>query len=101
MRSTPEGEHLPVLLTAVLTALDPRPGDVAVDCTLGKAGHAAELLRRVGPAGRLIAFDLDPANLETAREKLAAVGPNFALHHGNFAGVATVLAAESVRADVL
>src|SRR5262249_38929480 len=77
------------------------PSDVAVDCTVGRAGHAAELLRRVGPTGRLIAFDLDPANLEPARAKLAAVAPNFALHHGNFAGVATALAAEGLRTNVL
>src|SRR5436309_2697052 len=91
MRSTPEGEHRPVLLADVLAALDPRPGDVAVDCTLGGAGHAA----------RLVAFDLDPANLEPARAKLSEIGPNFTLHHGNFAGLASVLAAENLQADVL
>ncbi|MFL5342652.1 MAG: 16S rRNA (cytosine(1402)-N(4))-methyltransferase RsmH [Gemmataceae bacterium] len=101
MRSTPEGEHRPVLLADVLAALDPRPGDVAVDCTVGRAGHAVELLRRVGPAGRLVGFDLDPANLEPARARLAEVSPNFTLHHGNFAGLASVLAAEGLQADVL
>src|SRR5438132_1364631 len=59
-RSTPAGEHRPVLLADVLAALDPKPGQVVVDCTAGWAGHAAELLRRAGPAGRLVALDLDP-----------------------------------------
>ena len=77
-RSTPPGEHVPVLLAEVLTALDPRPGAV-VDATAGWAGHACELLRRVTPGGRLVALDLDPDNLPRARERLAAVGGDFAL----------------------
>jgi 16S rRNA (cytosine1402-N4)-methyltransferase len=92
-RSTPPGAHRPVLLDEVLTALDPKPGEVVVDCTLGFAGHTAELLRRVGPTGKLIAFDLDAANLPPAREKLAAISPGFELHHGNFAGFPAALAA--------
>jgi 16S rRNA (cytosine1402-N4)-methyltransferase len=93
-RSTSPGEHRPVLLAEVLAALDPQPGQIIVDCTAGWAGHAAELLRRVGPAGRLVAFDLDPNNLPRARERLGALGFPFTLHHGNFAGLQNVLAAE-------
>jgi 16S rRNA (cytosine1402-N4)-methyltransferase len=101
-RSTPEGQHRPVLLDEVLAALDPQPGEVAVDCTVGWAGHAAELLRRVGPHGRLLGIDFDADNLPRARERLAAVGFPFSLHHGNFAGLPGVLAAEGVpAADVL
>jgi 16S rRNA (cytosine1402-N4)-methyltransferase len=84
------------MLDVVLAALDPKPGEVAVDCTLGFAGHAEELLRRVGPTGRLVAFDLDPANLPPAREKLTAIGPNVTCQHGNFAGLPGFLAAEGV-----
>jgi 16S rRNA (cytosine1402-N4)-methyltransferase len=101
-RSTPPGQHRPVLLDEVLAALAPRPGEVAVDCTVGWAGHAAELLRLVGPGGRLIGLDFDAENLPRARERLAAVGFPFALHHGNFAGLPAVLAAEGVpAADLL
>src|SRR5205823_3906750 len=95
-RSTAAGEHRPVLLAEVLAALDPRPGQTVVDCTLGFAGHAVELLKRVAPDGLLIATDLDAANIEPARAKLEAVGGLFALHHANFAGLAGVLAAEGV-----
>jgi 16S rRNA (cytosine1402-N4)-methyltransferase len=91
-----------VLLDEVLAALDPQPGEVAVDCTVGWAGHAVELLRRVGPHGRLLGIDFDADNLPRARERLAAVGFPFSLHHGNFAGLPGVLAAEGVSAaDVL
>jgi 16S rRNA (cytosine1402-N4)-methyltransferase len=95
-RSTAAGEHQPVMLAEVLAALDPKPGQVVVDCTLGFAGHALELLKRVSPDGMIIATDIDAANLEPARAKLDAVGGLFALHHANFAGLANVLAAENV-----
>src|SRR5262245_50223906 len=96
-RSTPHGEHRPVLLDEVLSALAPRPGETVVDCTLGWAGHAVELLHRVTPGGRLIAFDLDADNLPRARARLEEVGGDFTLHHGNFAGVTAALAAQGVE----
>ncbi len=95
-RSTPAGEHRPVLLAEVLQVLRPQPGHAVVDCTLGFAGHSVELLRAVGPAGRLLSLDLDPANLEPARAKLEAVGNPFSLHHTNFAGLQKVLAEEGI-----
>jgi len=96
-RSTPKGEHRPVLLDGVLAVLDPRPGQVVVDCTVGWAGHAVELLRRIGTTGRLIGLDLDRENLPRARERLTEIGYPFALHHGNFAGLPAVLAAEGLE----
>lgn len=100
-RSTPSGEHLPVLPREVLAALNPQPGDLAVDCTLGRAGHSIELLRAVSPSGRLLALDLDLTNLEPARERLASIGTNFTLIHGNFASLATHLGTEGRLADVI
>jgi 16S rRNA (cytosine1402-N4)-methyltransferase len=97
-RSTPPGEHRPVLLDEMLAALAPRPGAVLVDATVGWAGHAVELLRRAGTSGRLIGTDLDAENLPRARERLEATGLPFALHHANFAGLPSVLAAEGVEA---
>jgi 16S rRNA (cytosine1402-N4)-methyltransferase len=96
-RSTPAGQHRPVLLDAVLAALDIRVGDTVVDCTVGWAGHSVELLRRVGAEGRLVGLDLDADNLPRARERLAEVGFPFSLHHGNFAGLPTVLAGEGLE----
>src|SRR5262249_11424287 len=96
-RSTPAGEHLPVLLAEVLAVLDVQPGEVVADLTLGRAGHAAELLCRAGPTGKLIGLDLDADNLPPARERLDGLGP-FALHHANFAGLPAGLAAEGAPA---
>ena len=97
-RSTPAGQHLPVLLEEVLAVLAITPGATVVDCTTGYAGHSSELLRRVGPTGRLIALDLDAENLPRARERLEAVGHPFSLHHANFAGLAGVLGREGILA---
>lgn len=95
-RSTPQGEHRPVLLDEVLKVLEPQPGGIMVDGTVGWGGHAVELLRRVGLTGKLIGIDLDGGNLARAKERLDAVGFPFTLHHGNFAGVAGILAAEGI-----
>jgi 16S rRNA (cytosine1402-N4)-methyltransferase len=95
-RSTPPGEHRPVMLDDVLAVLAPAPGAVVVDCTTGWAGHAVELLRRAGPTGRLVGLDLDPENLPRARERLEAAGLPFSLHHANFAALPAVLAAEGL-----
>jgi 16S rRNA (cytosine1402-N4)-methyltransferase len=96
-RSTPPGGHRPVMLDDVLAVLDPKPSDVVVDCTLGFSGHALELLRRVGPSGRLIGVDLDAANLASARDKLAPLGLPFSLHHANFAGIPAILGTEGLN----
>jgi len=84
--------HIPVLLDATLRALNPQPGGTFVDCTVGLGGHSAEILKRVGPTGRVIGIDFDPANIERARATLTTVGSNFDLVHNNFAALPTVLA---------
>ncbi len=62
--------HVPVLLTEAIEYLQVREGSTVLDCTLGLAGHAAEIVRRLGPTGKLIGFDRDPAALALANEKL-------------------------------
>ena len=65
--------HVPVLLQDAIELLNVRAGSVIADCTLGLAGHAAEIIRRLGPRGRLIGFDRDPEALELARARLEQV----------------------------
>ncbi len=97
-RSTPPGQHRPVLLQEVLRLLDPRPGQIAVDCTVGYGGHAAAILQRLGPCGRLIGLDCDADHLPQARGRLQEVRHPFSLHHANFAGLQNILAAEGIEA---
>jgi 16S rRNA (cytosine1402-N4)-methyltransferase len=82
------------MLAEVLEALDPRPGETVLDCTLGFAGHAAAMLERIGTGGRFIGMDWDLENVTRARQVLEATSLPYAIHHGNFAGAAAVLVAE-------
>jgi 16S rRNA (cytosine1402-N4)-methyltransferase len=58
--------HRPVLLDEVVAALDPRPGSILFDGTVGAGGHARALAEKVGPAGRVIGLDRDPEMLALA-----------------------------------
>lgn len=95
-RSTPAGEHRPVLLTEVLEAIHLQAGEIVVDCTVGYAGHAKPLLEGVGPTGLLVGMDWDNDNLDRARPILEATELPFRLHHANFAGLPAVLGAEGL-----
>jgi 16S rRNA (cytosine1402-N4)-methyltransferase len=87
---TPEG-HIPVLLTHVVAALDPAPGQIYLDCTAGLGGHAAAIASVMdadgGQASQVIINDADPLNLELATAAVRAQAPNAAVHalRGNFA----------------
>jgi len=65
--------HVPVLFQPAIDFLNVRAGGTVVDCTLGLAGHAEGIVRRLGAEGHLIAFDRDPEALELARKKLEQV----------------------------
>jgi 16S rRNA (cytosine1402-N4)-methyltransferase len=71
--STRNERHVPVLLQDAIQFLNVRAGSVIADCTLGLAGHAAEIARRLGPQGRLIGFDRDPEALALAKGRLDQV----------------------------
>ncbi len=64
-------QHVPVLLEKVLDLLTVRPGGTYVDATLGLAGHAVEIARRLGTGGTLIGFDRDAEAMVLALERLA------------------------------
>jgi 16S rRNA (cytosine1402-N4)-methyltransferase len=98
---TPAGTHRPIMVTEVLRCLQPVAGDIAVDCTLGGGGHAQAILEHVRPGGRLIGLDVDPFELPRTEARLRAAGFDadaFVARHGNFAGLARVLAAEALAA---
>ena len=97
-----EARHVPVLLREVMETLRPQKGQFVVDCTVGLGGHCVELLRAVGPQGRLIGFDFDQQNLMLAQQKLSAIGTNYSLHQTNFAALPNVLASLGIeRVDAI
>jgi 16S rRNA (cytosine1402-N4)-methyltransferase len=93
---TPAGTHRPIMVAEILAALAPRPGEVAVDCTLGYGGHAQEILVCLQPGGRLVGLDADPIELPKTEARLRGLhyGPDvFTAHRSNFAGLSQVLVA--------
>lgn len=85
-------EHQPVLVAPLVRLLEPRPGDVILDGTVGLGGHAAVLLAQLGSTGRYIGLDVDEEMVEAARERLSVVaGPRIELVAANFAEFPAVL----------
>jgi 16S rRNA (cytosine1402-N4)-methyltransferase len=66
-------QHVPVLLEESIALLMLRPGAVVVDATLGLGSHAAEIAKRLGHTGRLIAFDRDEQAMNLAKARFAAL----------------------------
>ena len=84
--------HVPVRAEAVVRYAVPSPGARSViDCTVGAGGHAAALLRALGPTGRLLGIDRDPDALRLAADRLAAFGDQVRLVHGNFAELGEIV----------
>jgi 16S rRNA (cytosine1402-N4)-methyltransferase len=67
-----EAAHVPVMLEEVLTAIDPRPGELIVDATFGAGGYSKAFLER--GCGRVVGFDRDP-NVKGFSEALGAIFP--------------------------
>ncbi|KEZ78511.1 16S rRNA (cytosine(1402)-N(4))-methyltransferase RsmH [Salinisphaera hydrothermalis] len=89
-------EHQPVLLEAALAALAVRPDGTYIDATFGRGGHTAAMLDRLGPAGRVIAFDQDP-DAERHARALAAADERLVFVRASFADMADVLAQHDIR----
>jgi 16S rRNA (cytosine1402-N4)-methyltransferase len=93
--------HIPVLAGELIDVLDPRPGETAVDCTVGGGGHARLLAERIGPAGTLIGVDRDPV----AEERFAALSAEVPCHtrfiRADFVTALSELREEHLRADIV
>ncbi len=67
-------KHEPVLLEEVLAALAVTEAGCYLDATFGRGGHSGEILKRLGPAGRLVGLDRDPTAIELGRARYADDG---------------------------
>lgn len=81
------GVHVPVMLGEVLAGLAIRADGAYLDGTYGRGGHAAAILGRLGPGGRLMLMDKDPAAIAQARARHGA-DPRVAIRHASFAALA-------------
>ncbi len=91
--------HQPVMVQAVMEALRPSAGGVFIDCTFGRGGHTRALLSALGPAGRVIALDRDPAAISAGRE-LAVAEPRLNLVQAQFSRLEAVASEHEVNGKV-
>lgn len=101
------------MVDEVLRCLQPSPGDIVIDCTLGGGGHAQAILPRLLPGGRLLGLDIDPCELPRTHARLRAAVPApparivpgdgaLVIRHGNFADLPRILAEEGLpHADLI
>ena len=80
--------HVSVLLAEAVAALAVNPEGIYVDATFGRGGHSRAILQALGPQGRLIALDRDPAAI-TAGRTISDL--RFTLVHAPFSAIAAVL----------
>jgi 16S rRNA (cytosine1402-N4)-methyltransferase len=93
--------HVPVLAGELIDLLDPPHGAVAVDCTVGGAGHARLIAERIGPAGTLIGIDRDPV----AEQRFAELAEDEICQtrfiRGDFVSGLSTLLEEGLTADLV
>jgi len=83
--------HKPVLLQEVMHFLNPAPGKVIIDATIGGAGHAAKIMQMIGAAGTLIGIDRDSESLNIAHERLKSLKGTFKLVNRNFKDIREIV----------
>jgi 16S rRNA (cytosine1402-N4)-methyltransferase len=88
--------HIPVLLTEVVALLQPAPGGVFIDGTVGGGGHGEAILGRTAPDGRLLALDADSEAVAAAAERFAPFGTRVSVRHANFRRLGPVARAEGL-----
>src|SRR3954452_6476206 len=93
--------HVPVLAGELIEALDPRAGQIAIDCTLGGAGHARLVAERLGPTGTLIAIDRGPTAEQAFNQLSAEVACDTRFIRADFVTGLRQLVEEGVRADLV
>lgn len=82
-----EFKHIPVLLEETLEGLNIKEDGIYVDCTMGGAGHASEILRRLSDKGHLYCFDQDIYAIRRGRERLSAISGNYTILETNFVNI--------------
>lgn len=96
MDSPSTSVHVPVLADEVLQWLEPRPGRILVDGTLGGGGHTRLLAERLEGSGRVLAIDRDPAAVDAAEQSLADLPVTAA--HGSYRDLPEILAERRIPA---
>jgi len=82
--------HVPVLTEEALEGLQVQRGGCFIDCTVGLGGHAAAIMSRISPQGRLLAVDADPEAIRVAQLKLNGYSESVTFVNDNFANLEAI-----------
>ena len=93
-----EFHHTPVLLQETLKYLNPVPGGIYVDGTIGGGGHSMEILKRIVPGGRLLGVDRDPEAILAVSERLKDYKRSLSPVHGNYVEIRDILSSFDIPA---
>ncbi len=88
--------HIPVLLNETITGLNIKANGIYVDCTMGGAGHASEILKRLSPEGKLYCLDQDEYAIQIADKRLKEISNNYKIIKTNFSMIKEKIASEGV-----
>ncbi len=88
--------HTPIMLEEIVGFLNPLPGKIYLDGTLGTGGHAEALLEKSAPTGRVVGIDADAESIEIARERLAPYGERILLVHGRYEQAREILSRHGI-----
>lgn len=91
--------HIPVLLSEVLSYLDPRAGESYLDLTGGYGGHASEVLERTGKPDAAVLVDRDPNAIQALEERFA--GQGVSIRQADFYTASQELAAAGRQFDMI
>ena len=83
--------HKPVLVKEVLENLNPKENENFIDGTVGEGGHANEILKRIGPLGKLLGMDLDNSQIERSKVNLVDFKERIILENYSYANVKEVV----------
>ncbi|AAT75753.1 cell membrane substrate S-adenosyl-methyltransferase [Mesoplasma florum L1] len=88
-------KHIPVLLKESIEYLNIKENGIYVDCTLGRAGHSSEILKKLKD-GKLFSIDQDETAILEGTEKLTKISNNFKILEGNFVNISAMLAMQGI-----
>jgi 16S rRNA (cytosine1402-N4)-methyltransferase len=88
--------HSPCMLRETLEWLDPQPGQIIADLTVGLGGHGREIIQRIGPEGIYLGLEWDPETFALAQQELG-YHTNVHLYNENFLRLPEVMADAGIR----
>jgi len=82
--------HVPVLLNETIEGLQVQPGRYFIDCTVGSGGHAAAILERILPGGKLLGIDADSEAIRIAEARFSDYSEVVSLVNDNFVNLKAI-----------